>query len=237
MKTVCGRFSLRVEMQELMHYFGLIPTDFVYPPRYNIAPGQMIPAVIASREGRKLGPLRWGLVPRWAKNDKIGYMMINARADSLPVKPAFAKPLVSKRCVIPADGFYEWRKQDKQPFRITMRDQSLFSLAALYDTWIMPNGEKLGTCTIITTEPNELMSRIHERMPAILPPEHMDIWLNPRVADPAELLPLLRPYDAERMTAYPVSPIVGNVKNDVPACIEPYSPDDGGETAVQLELF
>lgn len=234
---MCGRFSLRVEMDELMGYFGLFPSDFDYMPRYNIAPGQMIPAVIEAKGVRKLGPLRWGLVPSWAKDEKIGYMMINARAETLTEKPSFKRPLASKRCIIPADGFYEWRKADKQPFRITMADQSLFAMAALYDTWISPTGEKLSTCTIITTEPNALMEPIHDRMPAILTPEQLDIWLNKDISDPAALLPLLQPFAPELMYAYTVSPIVGNVKNDVPECLDPYTPEIDGDSPVQMELF
>lgn len=241
---MCGRFSLRVEMEELLSYYGLLETDYPYVPRFNIAPGQYIPALIEASGGRKLGPLRWGLVPSWSKagTDKeaetIGFMMINARAESLTAKPSFRKPFASKRCVIPADGFYEWRKADKQPFRITMKDGSLFSLAALYDTWISPAGEKLNTCTVITTQPNELMGRIHERMPAIIPRDRLDLWLDKRTTAADELFPLLAPFPSKAMTAYPVSPIVGSAKNDVPACIEPYEiPKKDGDSSVQLELF
>ena len=233
---MCGRFSLRVEMDELLAYYRLVQPELELTPRYNIAPGLMIPAIIEAHNERKLGYLRWGLVPSWAKDDKVGYMMINARADSLTAKPAFRKLISSKRCIIPADGYYEWRKADKQPFRITMESRSLFSMAALYDTWVAPSGEKLSTCTIITTEANEGIRPIHERMPAIIPPDHIDAWLSRDQSNPSELLPLLKP--TEGMFAYPVSPIVGNARNDSPAYIEPYNlPPDRHDSMVQIELF
>lgn len=234
---MCGRFSLRVEMAELMEYYGITEAAFEMVPRYNIAPGQQIPAIIDAPGGRRLGGLKWGLVPEWAKDEKIGYMMINARADTLAEKPAFRKPLRSKRCIVPADGFYEWRKSDKQPFRIVMKDGGLLSLAALYDTWISPGGERISTCTIITTTPNEVMAPLHDRMPVILPRNRVDDWLNRDNTDPRDLLPLLEPYPAGEMTAYPVAPLVGNVKNDVPACIEPYELPVKEEPPEQLNLF
>jgi len=237
---MCGRFSLKVEMDELLSYYGLAESSFDYAPRYNMAPGQMMGAVIKTSGERKLGALRWGLVPSWAKDEKVGYMMINARSETILEKPAFRKLIATKRCAIPADGFYEWRKADKQPFRFTMKDQSLFSFAGLFDTWVAPSGEKLSTFTIITTEANELMKGIHDRLPAIIPPEQLDPWLNREITNTDQLLPLLTPWPSDWMTAYPVSPIVGNVRNDVPECIEPYElpPKSNNSNSVeQLELF
>lgn len=241
---MCGRFSLRVEMEELLAFYGLteMPDNgFSWTPRYNIAPGQMIASVIDSPQGRRIGPLRWGLVPSWAKDEKSGFKMINARSETLHEKPAFRTPLVAKRCVIPADGYYEWRSADKQPFRVVMKDRGLFSMAGLYDTRIREDGTKLHTCTIITTKANSLTRGIHERMPVILDGEALDLWLDRSVTDTGRLLSLLEPYPSEAMEVYPVSPIVGNVRNDVPACIEPYAPpeppDSGSGHVVQQELF
>jgi putative SOS response-associated peptidase YedK len=221
---MCGRYSLSVEMKELLAYFGLIELGFAYNPRYNIAPGQDIPAVIA-RQGRlRSGMLRWGLVPSWAKDPSIGSKLLNARAETAAEKPSFSGSFRRKRCVIPADGFYEWRKlQDgrKQPMRIRLKDSPLFVMAGLYDTWIRPDGSKLHTCTILTTEPNELMASIHNRMPVILHKEQIMDWLDPEMGDVGRLHEMLRPFPADRMTAYAVKTTVNNVKNDSIDCILP----------------
>ncbi|MEX1031281.1 MAG: SOS response-associated peptidase [Paenibacillaceae bacterium] len=219
---MCGRFSLRVEMEELLSYYGLIQSNYTYTPRYNIAPGQSITALIDSNSGCKMGPLRWGLVPSWATDERMGYKMINARAETLAEKPAFRQSYSRRRCIIPADGYYDWKKDTKQPHRITMNDESIFSLAALYDNWVAPDGNKLHSCTIITTESNDILSTIHDRMPVILPKEHHDTWLDRSITDITVLQQLLIPFPSKPMTAYQVSPMVGNVKNDVPACIEPF---------------
>jgi putative SOS response-associated peptidase YedK len=152
---------------------------------------------------------------------KIGYKMINARAETLREKPAFRRLFERKRCMIPADGFYEWKQMDrgKQPMRITMRDGEPFAFAGLFDTWTSPNGQKLHTCTIITTQPNEVVADIHDRMPVILRREDESIWLDREKYDADLLQSLLVPYDAGQMRAYPVSMIVGSPKNDFPECI------------------
>jgi putative SOS response-associated peptidase YedK len=218
---MCGRYSLRVEMEELLTYYGLIQSSYAYTPRYNIAPGQSITALIDSNGTRRVGPLRWGLVPAWASDERIGNKMINARAETLSEKPAFRQSFSRRRCIIPADGYYDWKKETKQPYRIIMNDKSIFSLAALYDSWITPDGSKLHSCTIITTKSNDILSTIHDRMPVILAKKHHDIWLDRGTTDITLLQPLLIPFPNEQMTAYPVSPMVGNVKNDEPACLEP----------------
>jgi len=166
--------------------------------------------------------LRWGLVPSWAQDDKIGYKMINARAETLRQKPVFRRLFERKRCMIPADGFFEWKQMDgrKQPMRITMRDGEPFAFAGLFDTWTAPDGQKLHTCTIITTRPNEVVADIHDRMPVILRPEDEDLWLDREKYDPDLLQSLLVPFDPGQMRAYPVSTIVGSPKNDFPECIE-----------------
>ncbi|WP_339243261.1 SOS response-associated peptidase [Paenibacillus sp. FSL F4-0243] len=220
---MCGRYTITVTMEELMvRYFANDSTIIHYAPKYNAAPMQQIPAVINTGSSNKLGELRWGLVPTWAKDDKIGNKMINARAESLLEKPSFKRLVSSRRCIIPSDGFYEWKVQgsSKQPMRIMMRDGGIFSMAGLYDIWMDPEGNKLSTCTIITTTPNELMAEIHNRMPVILKPEDETEWLDRGNQDNTSLIKLLKPYDQQLMRAYPVSTAVGNVRNDAKELIE-----------------
>lgn len=220
---MCGRYTITVTMEELMvRYFANDSTIIHYAPKYNAAPMQQIPAVINTGSSNKLGELRWGLVPSWAKDDKIGNKMINARAESLLEKPSFKRLVSSRRCIIPSDGFYEWKVQgsSKQPMRIVMRDGGIFSMAGLYDIWMDPEGNKLSTCTIITTTPNELMAEIHNRMPVILKPEDETEWLDRGNQDTTSLIKLLKPYDQQLMRAYPVSMAVGNVRNDAKELIE-----------------
>ncbi|KGP80485.1 MULTISPECIES: SOS response-associated peptidase [unclassified Paenibacillus] len=213
---MCGRFTITDPIEEIMdRYYASIAEGFEYKPNYNAAPMQFIPTIIGSKDGNRLGSLRWGLVPNWAKDEKIGNKMINARAETLTEKPAFKRLLSSKRCIIPCSGFYEWKKDGsvKQPMRILMKDDSIFSLAGLYDTWIDPEGKKLSTCTIITTEPNRLMADIHDRMPVILRPQDEADWLN-KESDKESVLRLLSPYEADEMIAYKVDSAVGNVRNN-----------------------
>lgn len=220
---MCGRYTIVMSIEELMlRYLSDLPTNRYHTPRYNVAPMQQVLAVVNDGEKNRLGELRWGLVPSWASDDKIGSKMINARAETLLEKPSFRGLVQRKRALVPADGFYEWKQAGgkKQPMRITMKDGGIFSMAALYDTWVAPDGRKISTCTIITTTPNELMADIHDRMPVIVRPEDEAYWLDRGNADTAGLTSLLRPFDAGSMRAYPVSPIVGNVKNDAPECIE-----------------
>jgi putative SOS response-associated peptidase YedK len=219
---MCGRFTLNVTPDQLQLRFDAESLTFEIEPRFNIAPGQSIAAVIADRGERRIGQLRWGLVPFWAKDEKIGYKMINAKSETVQEKPAFKSSFLRKRCLIPADGFYEWQKtaDGKQPMRIVMKNEEIFAMAGLYDTWTAPDGSKLHTCTVLTTKPNELMSSIHDRMPVILRREDEAIWLDREKQDAELLQSLLVPYPQEEMRAYPVHAMVGNVKNDLPACIE-----------------
>lgn len=214
---MCGRYTITVTMEELMlRYFTNDSTIVHYAPKFNAAPTQYIPAVIHNGTHNKLGELRWGLVPSWAKDDKGGSKMINARAESLLEKASFKGLIRSRRCIIPADGFYEWKQMNggKQPMRVVLQDRSIFSMAGLYDIWMDEAGNKLSTCTIITTEPNSLMADIHDRMPVILSPEAESQWLDRSNQDVSSLTRLLRPYDAAQMRAYPVSSEVGKVRND-----------------------
>lgn len=220
---MCGRYTLAYEdFRFMLEYYGIANTDFNYPPRYNVAPGQQVPAVIHDGKGRRIGLLKWGLVPSWAEDEKSGFKMINARAETVTKRAAFKNLIRRKRCLIPADGFYEWKKTDrgKQPMRIVLKSSKLFSFAGLYDTWLSDAGEKLSTCTIITTEANELMQEIHTRMPVILREYQEELWVNRDSTDEQVLTSLLTSYPSEDMRAYPVSKIVGNVNNDVPECIE-----------------
>ncbi|MFG0216455.1 SOS response-associated peptidase [Brevibacillus porteri] len=219
---MCGRFTL-VTNQELWNArFQIEVTPFEIQPRYNIAPGQLIPAIISDQGKRRIGQLKWGLVPAWAQDEKSGYKMINARSETLTEKPAFRRLFERKRCIIPADGFFEWMKlgKAKQPMRIMMKSGELFAFAGLFDTWASPIGDKLHTCTIITTKPNDVVADIHDRMPVILRQEDEGIWLDREKFDSDLLQSLLVPYDSDMMRAYPVSTMVGSPKNDLPQCIQ-----------------
>ncbi|MDR6552876.1 SOS response-associated peptidase [Paenibacillus qinlingensis] len=223
---MCGRYTITVTLEELMLRYDMYDTFMPrYSPKYNVAPGQPIMAIIHDGQRNKLGELRWGLIPEWAKEEKIGYQMLNARSETLADKPAFRKPFERKRCLIPADSFYDWKGtgKHKQPMRIMLRSRELFSMAGLYDTWTSPDGNRISTCTVITTESNEMMKDIHDRMPVILPREKEAVWLDRGVKNVEQLRPLLQPYPSELMMAYPVSNRVGNVRNDDELCIEPIS--------------
>lgn len=231
---MCGRYTITVTLEELMVRYGIdVTTVPFHRPKYNVAPSQQVPAVIHDGQRNRLGELRWGLIPPWADDPKIGFTMINARAETAAAKSAFQSPFRRKRCIIPADGFYEWQKTShgKQPMRIVLRNRSLFSMAGLYETWIAPDGAKINSCSILTTTPNEVVAPIHDRMPVILRPEDEALWLDRSVQDVSRLTPLLRTYSAEEMEAYPVTPEVGNVRNDDGTLIKPHAADG------QLELW
>ncbi|MGE7271698.1 SOS response-associated peptidase [Brevibacillus panacihumi] len=219
---MCGRFTLATNPDSLMLRFQIEVIPFEWQARYNIAPGQNIPAIIEDRGQRRIGQLQWGLVPSWASDAKGGSKMINARAETLTDKPAFCRLFERKRCLIPADGFYEWQQGPKgrRPMRIMMRSGEPFAFAGLYDTWTCADGQKLHTCTIITTQPNSVVADIHDRMPVILNQEDEPFWLDRERYDAALLQSLLVPFDSARMRAYPVSAMVGSPKNDVPECIK-----------------
>lgn len=221
---MCGRFSLTVTADQLLEIFPDLDIDLVLQPRYNIAPSQPI-AVIPNDGQIKLDFYKWGLVPSWSKDVKIGYRMINARAETLGEKPSFRGPYKYRRCLIPADGFYEWVKiegsKKKLPIYIQMKDKRPFAFAGLWEEWHAPDGSELRSATIITTEPNELVRKIHTRMPVILPQEAYELWLSPGDKKPAELQHLLRPYPAEEMSQHPVSDMVNSPANEGPGCVAP----------------
>jgi len=220
---MCGRFSLGATIR-VGQLFDL-PNWPDTPPRYNIAPSQEIPAVIQNRETgvREFRPFRWGLVPSWAKDPAIGNRMINARSETAAGKPAFRKSLRERRCLILADGFYEWQRDGsrKRPYYIRLRACEPFAFAGLWDHWAPADGQPLETCTIVTTTPNELVQPIHDRMPVILPSSAYRLWLDPAVRDVGPVQALLKPYPADEMIAYPVSTRVNNPAYDTPECIAP----------------
>jgi putative SOS response-associated peptidase YedK len=218
---MCGRYSITTPVEGMQRAFGF-PERPNLRPRYNLAPTQSAPVVRLGEDGRRhLASLRWGLIPSWAKEASIGNKLINARAETLAEKPSFRGPLKSRRCLVLADGFYEWREADgaKQPYRIALDDGGPFAFAGLWDRWVRPGDEALETFTIITTAANDLLRPIHDRMPVMLDPAAYDLWLT---APPREALAALdariRPH---RMTAYRVGTRVNSPKNDDPACIEP----------------
>ncbi|SEN78098.1 Putative SOS response-associated peptidase YedK [Mesobacillus persicus] len=215
---MCGRFTLTASFEELIDRFNIesfLPEED-YLPNYNVAPSQSVLAVINNGSINKMGYLRWGLIPPWAKDMKIGYKMINARAESLSEKPSFRNAYHNKRCLIIADSFYEWKRQDDQtkiPMRIKLKTNEVFSMAGLWEKWESPEGKSIFSCTVITTEANELVKDIHNRMPVILRPEEEKIWLNPDTKY-NELNPLLKPFNLELMEAYEVSAMVNSPKNN-----------------------
>jgi putative SOS response-associated peptidase YedK len=217
---MCGRYSL-VPKADFAERFGVENLQLDLEPRYNIAPTQTTP-VITRNSPNRAEEMRWGLVPFWAKDPSIGNKMINARAETVAEKPAFRKALAARRCLVPASGFYEWKRDagGKVPHYIFLRDTDSFAFAGLYEIWKDDAGKTLKTYTIITTTPNELMETIHNRMPVILSREDEGLWLD-KEADIPALLALLRPYPAEQMDAYVVSKAVNSPMHEGESLIEP----------------
>jgi putative SOS response-associated peptidase YedK len=219
---MCGRFVLISDVDALQLAFNLTDIPQIMPSRFNIAPSQPV-AVITNDAPQTLSLFRWGLIPFWAKDPGISASLINARAETAADKPAFRAAFKRRRCLVPTDGFFEWQKSDrgKVPLFIHLRDRRPFAFAGLWETWYSPEGDEVRTCTILTTAANSFMEPIHNRMPAILPPEHYDTWLLPDEQPASVLQPLLQPYDPDQMAAYTVSSFVNNPRNDTPECIEP----------------
>ena len=226
---MCGRFTQHMTWRELHERMDLIGTPLNLRPRFNVAPSQDVAAVRANDDGRRLAMLRWGLIPAWAKNPAIGHRLINARSETAAEKPSFRTAFRHRRCLIPANGFYEWQRRGtiRQPWLFALRDPTPFAFAGLWERWRVPAGAALTgslaehspgdtveTCTILTTTANETVAPVHGRMPVILPPESYGPWL----AD--EDVPLA-PYPADRMTAHPVNTLVNRPANDDPRCVEP----------------
>jgi putative SOS response-associated peptidase YedK len=210
-------------------YFGAVSEDDDWNPRYNIAPTQPVLTIRpdSCEPIRKLSTMRWGLVPSWAKDPAIGYKTINARAETVATTPSFREPFKSQRCLIPADGFYEWRRngKTKQPYCFEVNDGELFAFAGLWDRWRDPQGDVVESCTILTTTPNSLLADIHDRMPVIVSPDHYDLWLDPAFRNTTAVSEMLKPFDATLMRRYPVSPRVNQVQNDDADCATPIETD------------
>ncbi len=219
---MCARFVIKTPAAEIASEFKVQDILFDLKTSFNVAPTQNIAAVI-NDEVNKLISCRWGLIPPWAKDMSFASRMINARAETVAEKPSFKKPFKTSRCLIVADGFFEWHKiNDKKiPIYISMKDGKPFGFAGLYSHWKPPDGKSICTCTIITTEPNELLAPIHNRMPAIVRPDQREIWLDHEISDEKELLPLLGSYNSDLMEAYEVSTAVNSPRNNSTENIKP----------------
>ena len=228
---MCGRFTLRTPLKEVAEAFDLSPQAFEraggWRPRFNLAPTQEVAAVrLGDRENsREVAWLHWGLVPAWTGDPSIGGRMINARCETVATRPAFREAFRHRRCLIPADGFFEWKRgaKPKQPYYLRLKDDRPFAFAGLWERW-RKGGLVIESCAIITTDANELVAPLHDRMPVILDARDYNPWLDPRVDDSEKLGRLLRPYPAERMTAYPVSMAVNSALHDAQECIAPVAP-------------
>ncbi|KJR48057.1 Gifsy-2 prophage protein [Desulfosporosinus sp. I2] len=214
---MCGRFTI-IDIEDIRERFNTEPISL--KPSYNVAPTQDVPVIINDGSNH-LDMFRWGLIPFWAKDSSIGNKLINARAETLDEKPSFKHCLQRKRCLVVADGFYEWKKEGsgKRPHRITLKNKELFGFAGLWDTWKQPTGDIINSCSIITTTPNDLMAPIHHRMPVILPREVEHVWLDQGVTDSSFLKSLLIPYPSDLMMAYEVSKLVNSPKNNGTECL------------------
>jgi putative SOS response-associated peptidase YedK len=221
---MCGRFSLFTPIQELKQRFDAEGTDEPVFPRYNAAPGQRM-IVIPMDDPNKMHLFKWGLIPHWARDAKIGYKLINARGETLQGKPAFRGSLHKGRCLVLADGFYEWSATTgkKIPYRIELKNRKLFAMAGLCSQWKDEKGKEIDTFTIVTTEANKIVGAIHDRMPVILNREWERQWLDPLI-DPKETDQYLRPYSGNDMEIYPISTLVNSPRNDSAAIVRPILP-------------
>jgi putative SOS response-associated peptidase YedK len=221
---MCGRFTLTASPASVQREFGLDAPP-VLTPRFNVAPGQEVATIQASASGRRvLSMRRWGLVPYWAKDPRIGGRLVNARSETAGEKPAFRDALRRRRCLVPADGFYEWAVAGagpRRPWWITRPDHRCFAIAGLWERWRRPEGDWLESCTLLTTDANARLRPIHDRMPVILPPDAWETWLDPKLRDPAPLQPLLRPLPDAALELQPVSLRVNRPEHDDPDCIAP----------------
>ena len=222
---MCGRFRLSRRKQVVLDHFDAISDQPDWEPRYNIAPTQPVAVICQNPRHavREVSLMRWGLIPSWAKDSAGAASMINARSETASTKPAFSDPLKLRRCLIPADGFYEWRRtsKSKQPFCFEVNGGALFAFAGLSDRWRDASGTWLATCSILTTTPNSVTSTVHDRMPVILAPDAYDLWLDPGMRNLSAVCELLTPYDARQMRCYPVSNRVNYVANDDEECSRP----------------
>jgi putative SOS response-associated peptidase YedK len=222
---MCGRYRLSRQKEILAEHFDTDFDDLGWEPRYNIAPTQPVAVIrrVGPGQARQASMMRWGLIPSWAAEPTIAARTINARAETAASKPSFREPLPNQRCLVPADGFYEWRRsaKEKQPFCFEVEAGAVFAFAGLWDSWRSPDGDALETCTMLTTTPNDLLADVHDRMPVILPAELYDRWLDPGMHGLEGVLGLLKPYDPALMRRYPVSQRVNLVTNEGPECSAP----------------
>ncbi len=221
---MCGRFQLSVTGKHISERFDVEVFDEMYSPSYNCTPSQKL-AVITNDTPAQLKFFKWGLIPFWSENPKIAFRLINARAESIKYKPSFEQAFLKRRCLIPANGFYEWKKgKTKVPYRIFLRDESLFAMAGLWEIWKNADGTPTQTFTIVTTKANELMEHIHQRMPVILSKKDEQTWLYE--SNQKALLTLLKPFDASLMQAYPISKKINSPRNNSPDVIVPILPEN-----------
>ena len=222
---MCGRYRLSRRKPVVEEYFDSVSDEQDWVPRYNIAPTQPVQVIRQNptQPFRELSLMRWGLIPSWAKDTSGAASMINARSETAGTKPAFADALKYRRCLIPADGFYEWKRSagSKQPYCFEVNNGELFAFAGLWDRWKDANGNWLKTCTILTTTPNTVTSAVHDRMPVILNASDYDLWLDPGMRNVPAVSDLLKPYDARAMRSYPVSTRINHVANDDEECSRP----------------
>ncbi|MCB4756560.1 MAG: SOS response-associated peptidase [Elusimicrobia bacterium] len=220
---MCTRFSRVSLIQALIKRFEIEPPPFDLPPAYNIAPTDAAAVVVQNEEKRRLELMMFGLIPHWAKDQKIALQCLNARAETVNQRPAFRDPFHNKRCLVVCDGFYEWWREGKNrvPYRAVMKDREPYALAGLWDQWKSPQGRDVRSFSIITTESNDVIRPIHNRMPVILRREDEPLWLAPTVDDDKTLLPLLKPFDPELLNLYQVNAIVNSSRNKTKECIEP----------------
>ena len=222
---MCGRYRLSRRKQRVEEYFDTESDEPEWTPRYNIAPSQPVPVIRQNpnEPRRELSLMRWGLIPSWAKDASVAARMINARSETAGTKPAFRDPLTNRRCLIPADGFYEWVRTGKvkQPYCFEVNDGELFAFAGIWDRWTDPNRHTVETFSILTTSPNAVTSAVHDRMPVILDPDGYDMWLDPGMRDITTASELLKPYDAQFMRSYPISTRINHVANDDEECSAP----------------
>jgi len=222
---MCGRYRLSRRKQIIAEHFDAISDAEDWVPRYNIAPTQPVTVIRQhpTEPTRHLSQMRWGLIPSWSKDASSAAKMINARSETARTLPAFRDAMKYRRCLVPADGFYEWRKsgKEKQPYCFEVNEGKLFAFAGLWEGWKDPNGNWIKTCTILTTTPNSVTSAVHDRMPVILEPSDFDLWLDPGMKDASIISELLKPFDAAAMRCYPVSTRVNQVLNDDAECASP----------------
>lgn len=218
---MCGRFTIILPPEVLAEIFGLPELPRI-EARYNIAPTQEVVVIRQNAEGmRQMVTMKWGLIPSWAKDPHIGNKLINARCESVHEKPAFRQAIRTRRCIIPASGFYDWTHTDKKiPFYVSMADGSPMAFAGIWDSWKAPDGSRLESFTILTTNANSLIAPIHDRMPVILHPAEFVLWLDRDITEPEKLTRLYQPYPSDLLRAWPVSSVVNSPRNETPACIE-----------------